>query len=505
MPVPMQASSALDRHQVRRFGTFEFDAGSRELRRNGALVRLPDQAARVLSALLARPGDVVTRDELIALLWPDGTHVDFDTGLNAAIKKLRKALDEPGDSPRYVETLPRRGYRFIAPVTAPRATHAPTVKNPPKPSDPSAGGAPRGRRVTTLIIAVAVIAIVVLVLTMWGRVPGRNRSAAEGWGRPSSNTDANSYFAKAQLLAGVGVHDVVRARALMEHALKLDPHFGKARVEYGFNTFIMVLAGYANVASLIYDAEREVQRGLADDPTFSHGRAALAALLLFHGKKEESRHQAEIALKMNPRDVDARHWLAVNWWMSGQNQRAGALERENLAREPRFFPAHETLGELAREEGDWATSIREHSQVLEYDPQNIFILHALARTYMDAGDLQMARATLQRLRGDDRPSLRTRALESLLLALEEEKVRASQTLDEDVRKYLELNTFDTLIAAEVNASLGEISTALEWLEKAARNGDERAEWFARDPALAALRSAPTFQALVRSIGGRRVR
>jgi hypothetical protein len=80
-------------------------------------------------------------------------------------------------------------------------------------------------------------------------------------------------------------------------------------------------------------------------------------------------------------------------------------------------------------------------------------------------------------------------------------VRASQTLDEDVRKYLELNTFDTVIGAEVNASLSEISTALEWLEKAARNGDERAEWFARNPALAALR----LQALVRSIGGRRVR
>src|SRR4029453_3933098 len=161
--------------------------------------------------------------------------------------------------------------------------------------------------------------------------------------------------------------DVVRVRVLMEHALKLDPHFGKARVEYGFTTFIMVLAGYANDASLIYDAEREVQRGLVAAPPFSPGGAAPAALLLFHGKKEESRHQAELALNMNPRDVDARHWLAVNWWMSGHNKRSRARERENLAREPRFFPAHETLGELAREERDWATSIREHSQVLEYD------------------------------------------------------------------------------------------------------------------------------------------
>jgi tetratricopeptide (TPR) repeat protein len=191
--------------------------------------------------------------------------------------------------------------------------------------------------------------------------------------------------------------------------------------------------------------------------------------------------------------------------MSGQNQRARALETENLARAPRFFPAHEALGELAREEGDWAESIHQHEQVLEYDPVNIFVLQALARTYMHAGNLPMARATLDRLRPDDRRNLRTRALECLLLALAGENARAVQTLDADVLKYLELNTFDTVMGAEVYASLGETSKALEWLEKAARNGDERAEWFMRDPALARLRSLPAFQAVVSSIVARRAR
>ena len=90
-----------------------------------------------------------------------------------------------------------------------------------------------------------------------------------------------------------------------------------------------------------------------------------------------------------------------------------------------------------------------------------------------------------------------------MFALEAKRERASQALDDDVLKYLELNTFDTLIGAELYATLGENSKALDWLEKAARNGDERAEWFRRDPALARLRSSPTVQALVRSIVGRR--
>ena len=487
-----------------RFATFEFDPRSLELWNGGVNIPLPDQSAKILATLLARPGDVVTREDLVAVLWPDGTHVEFDTGLNAAIRKLRKALEDSGDSPRYVETLPRRGYRLLVPVTSDSAEPtAPTAEASETVAAPVL--VPRRRRTTAIVLgSTGVLAAVALVLAVsWGTNADRNRSSAAGWGRPSSNAQANGYFAKAQLFAGTGVHDIGRARELIERALVLDPKFGKARVEYGFYAFIMVLAGYANDASLIYAAERDIERGLGDDPTFSHGQAALAALALFHGKKERSRRHAEMALAMNPRDVDARHWLAVNWWMSGQNQRAKALERENLSQIPRFFPAHETLGEIAREEGDWAGSISELGQVLEYDQQNNFVLQALARTHMLAGNLPKARETLDRLRPEDRRSFRTRALEALLLALEGQRDDALKVLDAGVLSYLELNAFDTLIGAEVYAVLGETSRALQWLERAVRNEDERAEWFTRNPALASLRQLPAFQATVNSVLRRR--
>ena len=101
-----------------RFGVFEADLQSGELSRNGAKVRLQEQPFQILSLLLQKPGEVVTREELRARLWPADTFVDFDHGLNAAIKRLRDALGDSAENPRFVETLARRGYRFIAPVEA---------------------------------------------------------------------------------------------------------------------------------------------------------------------------------------------------------------------------------------------------------------------------------------------------------------------------------------------------------------------------------------------------
>lgn len=99
-----------------RFGTFEFDSETAELRKGGRDVSLRPQPLRVLGALLARPGEVVSREELKHALWSDDTFVDFDQGLNHAVRELRAALGDAADSPRFIQTLQRRGYRFIGPV-----------------------------------------------------------------------------------------------------------------------------------------------------------------------------------------------------------------------------------------------------------------------------------------------------------------------------------------------------------------------------------------------------
>jgi TolB-like protein/Tfp pilus assembly protein PilF len=100
--------------RVLRFASFELDVRSRELRKGVDRIRLQEQPFEILRLMLERPGDVVTREELAKRLWPDGTFVDFEHSLNAAVKRLRAALGDDADNPKFVETLPRRGYRFIA-------------------------------------------------------------------------------------------------------------------------------------------------------------------------------------------------------------------------------------------------------------------------------------------------------------------------------------------------------------------------------------------------------
>ena len=99
-----------------RFSSFELDLHSGELRKAGVLVGLQEQSLKVLAELLERPGDLVTREQLRQRLWPNGTFVDFEHGLNAVINRPRETLGDSADSPRFIQTVPRRGYRFIAPV-----------------------------------------------------------------------------------------------------------------------------------------------------------------------------------------------------------------------------------------------------------------------------------------------------------------------------------------------------------------------------------------------------
>jgi Tol biopolymer transport system component/DNA-binding winged helix-turn-helix (wHTH) protein len=105
-----------------RFGVFELDASSGELRRNGTLVKLREQPASILLLLLEHAGQMVTREQLRQHLWPSDTFVDFDHSLNSAVMKLREALGDSADKPLYIETIPRKGYRFVAPVSQPGDT-----------------------------------------------------------------------------------------------------------------------------------------------------------------------------------------------------------------------------------------------------------------------------------------------------------------------------------------------------------------------------------------------
>jgi TolB-like protein/DNA-binding winged helix-turn-helix (wHTH) protein/Flp pilus assembly protein TadD len=147
-----------------RFGLFEFDAASGELRKQGLRLKLRGQPLEILALLLARPGEVVTRDELQRGLWHADTFVDFEHSLNAAMKRLRAALGDSAETPRFIETVARRGYRFIAPVD--HGTAAATPVEAQHPLSPAV--LPSQRRHLILVGAVVATGLVIAVSLAFG-------------------------------------------------------------------------------------------------------------------------------------------------------------------------------------------------------------------------------------------------------------------------------------------------------------------------------------------------
>ena len=140
-----------------RFGIFEADLQAGELRKNGVKIKLEGQPLYILTLLLERPGQLITREEIKQKLWPADTFVDFDHSINVAVQRLREALDDSAETPRYIETLPRRGYRFIYPING----HAAATAQP--------AALPRfGWHVKTLLIAFPVVLIAIVALNVGG-------------------------------------------------------------------------------------------------------------------------------------------------------------------------------------------------------------------------------------------------------------------------------------------------------------------------------------------------
>ena len=163
MEEPVQNSSI-------RFGVFELDVHSGELRKAGIRIRLQDQPLKILIALLEEPGAVVTRDDLKRRIWPDDSFGDFDHAVNVAVAKLRAALADSADTPRYVETLPRRGYRFICPVTSP--VERPHENNATG-SAPAQAPAEKTGHFPWLQIVAGVVVAAALAASAWWRLASR--------------------------------------------------------------------------------------------------------------------------------------------------------------------------------------------------------------------------------------------------------------------------------------------------------------------------------------------
>jgi tetratricopeptide (TPR) repeat protein len=319
---------------------------------------------------------------------------------------------------------------------------------------------------------------------------------------PSSNPEANEYYEKALLWLRTRA-DLPRAVEMLDRALQLDPHFAEARAYHALCQFITVDAGYSNDAGLLYKTEEETRRALDDNPRSAVARATRAAVLLYQGRKDLVPGEVKAALDVDPGSSNAKVWLMNYHQLNGDYAAAEALATEILRDSPLEFPARMNLADFRRQQGDFAGAIRQLDKILEQDPQNLFALVKLARAYGEQGDLNRARIALEAVRPEDRRNFQVRLEWAVQLALKGRRQQAVKEMDADVLKYATLVPHLTSRVAQFYATLHDAPKALEWLDVALRIGDERAEWFSRDPLLASIRNETRFKQILDSIALRR--
>jgi Tfp pilus assembly protein PilF len=318
---------------------------------------------------------------------------------------------------------------------------------------------------------------------------------------PSKVPEANEYFQRAMLFLNTQ-QDLPRARQMLETALELDASFAHARAWHAFTHALLLDSGLSNDTSWLYQAESELQRALHDDPNSARAHSALAMVYLYQGRKDLMPQATRRAIELDPNEKDGPVMLAIYHQWSGEYDQSQALLKSIVDVDPVFFPARANFGENQRQMGNPSGSIREQQLILEQDPKNMFALTFMGLAHLTQGDATKARAALVRAQDLEPRNYQVRVLWALLLAREGQHEDAVRALDADVLKYGELIIVASNVA-ECYVLLGDRPKALDWLDRAVRAGDERAEWFERNPLMAGLHREPRFRQIVDGIRYRR--
>jgi tetratricopeptide (TPR) repeat protein len=359
-----------------------------------------------------------------------------------------------------------------------------------------AGAAPRVSRRRwrwAAVGAVALAAAAVVGILQW-RQPRPYAPLA------SKVPEANEYLRLAEY-AFTTQQEPARIRQLLEKALELDPSFVAARVLNGFGYLMEIDQGQSNDTTWLYRAEAELRRALADDPNSARAHAVLGFVYFYQGRKDLIPEEARRAIALDPDEKDGYMQMAFYHVLNGDYEPAQAIFKKLLDADPLFSPARVNFAENLRLMGDTQGAIKEHERVRDQDPRNVVFVPFLALAHMTAGDVGRARQTLEHALVQQPQNYLFRLLWALELAVEGKRDEALRAMDQGVLKYAEL-VMNALFAAEFYAVLGDKPAALDWLDRDVRAGDERADWFARDPLLANIREEPRFVKILDSIRAR---
>src|SRR3989441_4778773 len=557
LPGVLEIMSSPAKSNVVRFGIYEFEPHAKELRRGGLRVHLDGQPIAILKMLLDRPGELVTREELQKDLWPEDIFVDFEHSLNAAVKRLRAAFNDSADHPRYIETLSRRGYRFIAPLNGTDAQSADRVRIT-SPSAAQAQAAFSGRGLWQK----AVVALLAVAIVGWGWRHWRKqaptpagpviRSLAVLPLQNLSGDPSQEYFADGMTEELIGrlskihglrvisrtsvMHFKTEASLASTHPVDPEAHEDYLKGRYYFNqrtedalnrsivyfqqalardpNYALAYCGLADAYTMLgfrggfpskdalLRAKAAALKAIELDDTLAEPHASLAFIAETHGWDwATAEREYKRALELNPGDARAHHWYGGYLMYVGRFEEGIAEAKRARDLDPLSLPVKNALAGRLLVAGRVDEALDQLHETLEMDAHFPPAHQTLGWAYLNKGKHQDAiqefQQALQLSGGDDT---------NLMLDLGFAYAAAGNR--EEARKILaklktlhERGLVPSGSIAILYGALGELNEAFAWLEKAYEERDPELTYLKVpgrrfDP----LRHDPRFQQLVHRVG-----
>jgi DNA-binding winged helix-turn-helix (wHTH) protein/Tfp pilus assembly protein PilF len=497
---------------VVRFGVFEADVYSGELRKNGVKVKIQDLPFRALKLLLSNPNEVLSRDRFRQELWPEGVFVDFDHGISSAINRLRDALGDSADNPVFIETVERRGYRWIAPTHVPAA---PPAQPGPVLVMPEVAKAAERPSAPTFRWRLLLFPALLLILVAWSLWPkfhparasaARSAPGAAGKVTPAlhpANSDAEQFYLKGRFYWEKRTPDGLnKAVDFFTQAIVHDPNYAPAYV--GLADCYNLMREYTMMpASEAYPrALAAAQKAVELDDQSSEAHASLA-FVLFYGtwKVADADREFRRAIELNPNNAVAHHWYATYLFTVGRHSEA----LQEIERAQSLDPASKAV--LA-DKGDllWSSGREEEGAALlkqleAAEPDFVSPHRYLKGIYFASGDYSLyldewkKEATLMR----DKTSLKlVEAAEKGFAA--GGKPGMLQNVRELQQKLYERGQEPAYALAETDSLLGNKKEALHYLQIAFDKHDEGTVQVGNNSGFNNLHSDPTYQSLVARMG-----
>jgi DNA-binding winged helix-turn-helix (wHTH) protein/tetratricopeptide (TPR) repeat protein len=496
-----------------RFDGWTLVRASGELTRDGRTQRLAPQPLALLLELLDHAGEVVTREALVKILWPRGI-VDFDNSLNAVVRKLRVVLGDDSETPRYIETLPRIGYRFIghvqtaagvAPIAAQGADEAPGASEPP-----GAGEAPRAARGGPSIrrpwLGLALFLAAVVGMTMFLRSDRKPAAASAAPPVPASapvvprrTTSERAYDLYLQGIFNRSRRDINGtdlAVANFDAALAEDPYYADA-----WAALAETYAGAAMTQSLptvaAYDKARGAAlRAIELDEKLGHGHAALAHILMMYDH-DLARAEAELELARTLDPAYSRTWHALAILRAFQNRLPEAMDAMRRARElePMTLLYSSNYGLLLYGARRYDEAIAHAKSLLASQPRLDQARSLLIRALVAKGDVAAALEQLP-LRMNERPNL---ADAGFVHARAGDRAQALAEIARIERIGQEGFGVGYDVAI-IRAALGDVAEACVALDRATRDHSLTVLWMRVDARMDPLRDQPCFAAAEKKLG-----